>query len=220
MEKAVIRNYYLKKRTAGSELLNVQFNPETYSIDEHNSYSIDGKNLNGSGENRLRFSFLELQPSVLSVELFFDSYVYKKSGPQQDVREKFSMLRRLMLVQAGEHTPDGVQFAWGSFIFVGVVTSLKENYTMFSETGVPVRCKVTLSISGCREVDLAAQPNESPDRTKLRTLKQKETLWDLAAQEYGSGEMWRVIAKANGIENPRKLEGASKLILPALTDGE
>ena len=66
-------------------------------------------------------------------------------------------------------------------------------------------------------MNLAEQlPFESPDRTKERTLTQGDQLWMIAGQEYSDPGQWKVIAEANDILNPRKLEGAVTLKVPSI----
>ena len=60
------------------------------------------------------------------------------------------------------------------------------------------------------------RPFESPDRTKYRTVHQGEHLWNFAAQEYGDAELWRVIAKENGLMDPLDLKPGQVIKLPAL----
>lgn len=42
-----------------------------------------------------------------------------------------------------------------------------------------------------------------------------DTLWDLAKQFYGNGELWKKISEANGSPNPRRLVVGEELKLPA-----
>jgi nucleoid-associated protein YgaU len=56
----------------------------------------------------------------------------------------------------------------------------------------------------------------SPDTAKFRTVHQGDSLWAMSAKEYGECSSWRLIAAANGIENPRLLDSGSTLSLPAI----
>ena len=56
----------------------------------------------------------------------------------------------------------------------------------------------------------------SPNRTKERTLTEGDPLWLMAQQEYDDPAMWRTIAEANGILNPRKISGAMRLKVPSI----
>ncbi len=60
-----------------------------------------------------------------------------------------------------------------------------------------------------RELDL-----HSADLTKSRIVKDGDNLWAIAAKEYGDPEDWRLIAEANHIDNPRKLQPGRQLMIP------
>jgi len=58
------------------------------------------------------------------------------------------------------------------------------------------------------------RPLESSDRTKLYTIKEGDSLWAIAAEEYGDPSFWRVIADHNHIENPRLPKVGQEIALP------
>jgi nucleoid-associated protein YgaU len=47
-------------------------------------------------------------------------------------------------------------------------------------------------------------------------LTADDSLWALAAREYGNPRYWRKIARHNGIENPRRLTAGTTVVLPPL----
>ncbi|MEG2074738.1 MAG: peptidoglycan-binding protein, partial [Angelakisella sp.] len=59
-------------------------------------------------------------------------------------------------------------------------------------------------------------PFESPNRTKERVLTEGDQLWMMAQQEYDNPALWKPIAAANGILNPRKLGGITSLKVPSI----
>lgn len=59
--------------------------------------------------------------------------------------------------------------------------------------------------------DERSEDNES----KKYTVKQGDTLWDLADKYYGDGSRWREIAKANNVNDPRLLQIGANLTIPA-----
>lgn len=217
MEKAQISGYDLKTRAETNDKLTVQFNPETYAVSNNNSFDV--KSDDRSGQRPLDFTFLTKKPANLTAELMFDTYLPSAPRDSPDVRNRLATLRAYTHVEDEKHQPPVIIFSWASLNFVGVLTSLKENYVMFLDTGTPVRVKAEITIQGCYAEDLAVKSNSSPDRTKIRTVCQRDTLWSIANREYGSPETWRAIALANGIENPRLLSQASELVIPALPGG-
>jgi len=60
----------------------------------------------------------------------------------------------------------------------------------------------------------------SADLTKKRILKEGDNLWLLAYREYGDPSFWRLIAKANEIDEPRRVEIGKELILPPREEHE
>lgn len=109
-------------------------------------------------------------------------------------------------------------FKWGSLNFNGVVTKFSHTYIMFTESGMPVRAKVSMTFKSLiSPTDTRrASPFESPDRSKYRTIRQGIGLWDIANMEYGDPDMWKVIARENGILNPLDVRPGQVVKLPAL----
>ncbi len=83
---------------------------------------------------------------------------------------------------------------------------------------MPVRAKVSLTFKSLisPKDTRRKSPFESPDRSKYRTIRQGIGLWDIANMEYGDANMWKVIAKENGILNPLDVRPGQVVKLPAL----
>lgn len=58
-----------------------------------------------------------------------------------------------------------------------------------------------------------------PAGARMHTVRPGETLWDIAAERYGDGYKWRLIAAANPQVNPHLLPVGSSLLLPADNPG-
>ena len=69
----------------------------------------------------------------------------------------------------------------------------------FDEQGQPVRAFLECTFDEFRDYkDLyVANPLNSPDTTKYHTVRQGDSLWALAAEEYGDAGQWRVIAEVS-----------------------
>jgi len=57
----------------------------------------------------------------------------------------------------------------------------------------------------------------SSDVAKVWVVKRGQSLATIASAEYGDPRAWRIIADANGIENPLGLAPGTRLLLPART---
>jgi nucleoid-associated protein YgaU len=101
---------------------------------------------------------------------------------------------------------------------VGVVTSLKEKYTLFDENGQILRARVTLSMKSYQAVEVQQRDlkRQSPDRERVRVLREGETLPAIAQEAYGDPRLWRAIARENGIERPRFVRPGTPLRIPAI----
>ena len=209
-EKAVIE-------VEGGKKMEVMFNPESYQLSQSASYSekkIPG--LDGPVSQ-----FISGESMTLDMTLYFDTYVAptaEKGESGTSVAAKVGELTDLLKIDGSLHRPPSVSFCWGKLKFYGYVVSVKANYTMFLADGMPVRSKVDISFRSLLNADESRRqsPFESPDRTKVRVLHEKEQLWHYAWQEYGDVERWREIAKQNGMDNPLDVEAGMVLTLPAL----
>lgn len=227
-KKAKIKIYKEK----GTEQVPVLFNPAEYNLTESVNYA--DKNIPGLAGPVTQF--ISGAAATLTMTLMFDTYetspseaggnvadkMNAKSGAREVKPTDVSLLTKkitgLMEIDGSLHRPPLCEFLWGPLCFKGVVVSVNQTYTMFMENGMPVRAKLDVTFKSV--LDLAESkkkaPFESPDRTKCRTIMQGSQLWNLAWEEYGDPEMWRVIAKENGLLNPRQLYSGQVVKLPAL----
>lgn len=103
----------------------------------------------------------------------------------------------------------------GTVMFQGVLQNVTKTFTRFTAQGIPVRA--TLSCTFLEYEDTAQQVKKlNPIDDPTRIIKQGETLSSIAQEEYGNSALWRVIADANRLINPRNLEVGSVLIVPPL----
>lgn len=196
----------------------VQFNPSEYNISEGATYAekaIPG--LDGAISQ-----YIAGVSPTLTMTLMFDTYkppevlVLEESGT--DVTKLTKKIVELTYIKSDLHRPPIVTFSWCSLSFKGVITDVKQSFTMFLSNGTPVRAKLDVTFKSVFDITSAKRksPFESPDRTKFRTIHEGEHLWNYAYQEYGSVEMWRVIAKENQIMNPLDIHPGQIIKLPAL----
>lgn len=150
---------------------------------------------------------------MLNLELFLD-----KTDLGQDIDADIVTLESFIKINSALHAPPVVDFTWGTFAFTGVVTSLREKMTLFSEDGRRLRARLSLSLKSyaSAEVQLRELKLSSPDRSHARVLREGETLAHIANEVYGDPRMWRPIALANGIERPRFVAPGTPLWIPAL----
>jgi hypothetical protein len=193
---------------ADQGVVEVLFNPTEYGIDRGAYYT----ELQIPGLKTPILQFVRGEAEILSVELFLDGGKADKPSVEADVAK----LRRLLEIDRDLHAPPVVAFEWGGERFVGVVTSLKEKYTLFGEDGRILRARVTLSMKSYRAVEVQQRElkRQSPDRARVRVVREGETLVSIAHEAYGDPRLWRAIARENGVERPRFVRPGTPLRIP------
>ena|SRR5947209_7851305 len=188
----------------------VLFNPTEYGIDRGASYA----ELQVPGLPTPVLQFVRGEAQTLSLELFLD-----RTGEDGTVEDDLANLRKFVEIDPGLHAPPVCQFQWGRApFFQGVVTSLKEKYTLFDKYGRLLRARVTLTLKSYKSaaVQLRELKPKSPDHTHVRVLREGERLDQLAGEAYGNPRLWRVIAEENDIDRPRFVPTGTPLRIPAL----
>ena len=147
------------------------------------------------------------------MELFFDT-----SEDKTDVRNYTSKVEELMLVNAQEHRPPLLRFSWGSLSFDCVLEDLVERFTLFDNSGLPLRAILTVVFkeSSTAATQLSNTRRESADHTKRMALREGETLSSISAREYNDSRKWRAIADANNIDDPENVMPGTIVELPPL----
>ena len=207
LKKAAIMVERGNKQT---ERIDVLFNPDEYTIENSNEFSWDTV----PGLSQPLAHFISGKVPTLTMDLFFDTY---EKGT--DVRTHTMKVASLLDVDKDLHAPPLCKFVWGSLQFKGVVERVSQKYTMFLDSGIPVRARLNVtfkSVAGFKE-QYQNIPRQSADRTKQRTVKQGDRLWSIAAEEYEDPALWREIARANAIDDPTRLEPGTVLKIPRLS---
>lgn len=192
-----------------TERVDVLFNPNEYALESSNQYAWQTI----PGLNQPIAQFVSGEATTLSMDLFFDTYEKGK-----DVRTHTSKITGLLDVDKDLHAPPTCKFVWGTLQFKGIVEKVSQKYTMFLETGIPVRATLSVTFKAVQSITEQFKhiPRQSADRTKQRTVKQGDQLWQIAAEEYEDPALWREIARANAISNPKRLEPGTVIKIPRL----
>jgi nucleoid-associated protein YgaU len=226
--------FYEKFGTPEQGTIPALFNPAEISLTK--SANWEQQHAAGQGDQSsasVEQEFRSVEAETFSIELFFDTYEpapgtvpgagavaasllagLAPGRAASDVRRHTDRIARLVDVDKDLHRPPVCDLRWGVFdIFTGVLTSLHQRFTLFLGNGTPVRATLT-----CDFVEVGTQATElhSSDVAKTRQVRRHDTLQSLAAEEYGDPALWRPIATANGIINPRDLLPGTVLAIPKL----
>jgi hypothetical protein len=188
----------------------VIFNPAEYSIQQGNQFASTPL----PGLSNPILSFVNGEADVLTMDLFFDTYT---DGASSDVRGETDKIAQFLEIDPQLHAPPPVLFVWGGLHFNAVIERLSQRFTMFREDGVPVRATLNVTFKEYRTLEEQLDPpNQSSDWSKRRVVTEGDRLCLIAAVEYDDPTVWRVIADANGLDNPRLLQPGQELLLPPL----
>jgi hypothetical protein len=190
-----------------TERIEVMFNPSEYTLEKSNQF----QSTPILGLSTPLTQFVSGNTQSLIMDLFFDSY-----EKRENVNIYTDKVLSLLSIDKELHAPPQCKFIWGHFHFKAIVEVITRKFTMFLNDGTPVRA--TLNVTFKEYKTLSEQINNPPlhssDRTKMRTLKESDSMWLIADREYGDPGEWRRIAEANDIENPRTVEAGRELKLP------
>lgn len=196
--------------------LECYFNPTEYSISKSN----DWKYQSVTGTSFSPPEFGGGQPRQIELSLLFDQTFPPYTMP---VRESTAALLDMMEVPSGKTggaptaVPPFLTFEWGRLVFKGACTSLSVTYKLFAPNGDPLRADVKLTLKQAEAVQQGQNPTtRAAAGYGVHRVRDGDTLPSISYQAYGDATKWRLIAEANGVDNPLHLRRGSALSLPRL----
>jgi hypothetical protein len=172
------------------EEIEVMYNPNEYTVSYEAKYS---------GEDDKK-QYKKTEMSEFKVSLFYDTYE-KKTDVRKDTNKIVLLMKPTVSGKNTKHPPE-CEFLWGLFSYRGLVTRVDQKFTMFLNTGIPVRATLDVTFSSNlldKEVDIFKGMEAC---RKLWTVKSGERLDLIAKQALKDPLKWRKIAEANRIVNP------------------
>ena len=196
----------------GEEIF-LQFNPEEFSLNHDNSFAAQA--IPGLSGPILQFVNGNMQ--TLEMEVLFDTWDTDRAV-KKDVRDLTNRLVRLLEIDRDLHAPPVLRVQWGSLDFRCVLARANQKFQMFADDGRPVRARVTVTFNRFIDAEREAKevPRQTSDFTKLHVVIQGETLSGIAAQHYQDARLWRPIALASELDDPRAIIPGQSLRVPSL----
>jgi hypothetical protein len=195
--------------------MHFKFNPTQLSesksgeVSQHPTPSSEhGPQVQANGANARRLSF----------QLFIDEW---EAPAGRDVTDMVAKLYKLLDPTPGSTPPSPplVSFIWGKYRFNGLLHDVKATYSMFRRDGSAARAEVDISMVEHLEAPKATNPSSGgPANRRTRQLIDGENLQTIAFSEYGNPNDWRLIAGANGIDDPFRLSNGAHLLVPRADD--
>jgi len=190
-----------------NEIVNFMFNPFEYTLSKRNTWQ--DKPL--TGQNLPYINFQQGGAITLKLTLHFDS---QSAGT--DVRNFTDKLWKMVMInedkvdaKTGKGQPPPVVFDWGKLHFKAVITSLTQHFTLFTETGIPLRCTVDVDLQ--QYLDEAGATGTAQAGTVTTsapvTTVQGQRLDNMTSNPNDQ----RRVAENNNIDNPLNVPRGTKL---------
>jgi contractile injection system tube protein/LysM domain-containing protein len=245
LQKVLIKHETMRPRDYSTGRFTALFNPSELRYSREASWDVQsvGGLLPLGGAQRVAFH--NVKPQTLAIELFFDTYegapqlatdgfaraqrapateLSQVAGPPSavDVTPYTNQVARLATIFPELHRPPRCELWWGQYCLIrGVLTSLSEQYTYFLPDGTPVRATLSCTFTEAVDASLRSLLPElhSADVPKRRVVRRGDTLSSIALEVYNDASLWRHIAVANGIDDPRAIQPGKVLLIPKLREG-
>ena len=228
--KLTIRYEEGREGNFSEEFIEASFNPTQLAYSRSVTWSPSYTAGHAKSSSGFGLQYHSTAPETLTVELFFDTYaatsdaggglfgLLSSSGSAaQSVLPFTDAVAALASIDQEMHRPPVCRLSWGEVnLFQGVLQQTSRTLLLFLEDGTPVRATM-----GCTFMEYpgdtgAAGETHSPDVAKKYTVRPGDTLMDIAISLYGDAALWRTIAEANRIDNPRRLVPGQTLSIPRL----
>ena len=192
-----------------------QYNP--YQLSVSKSVVWEGFAVSGEDSTKKQFSSGKAKEVTIN-DVLFDTSMFKEIS----VYTKYiRYLEAMTLVQ--EYTKEGITrppiltLSWGNgnYFFDTILKNLNYEFTMFDRSGIPIRANVSFEFEEIVTDTTTIKKTLDVQVITTYRVKAKDTLHKIADSELGSPSKWKMIAVANGIDNPIDLEVGMTLIIPS-----
>lgn len=190
--------------------------PDTFKFDKEIEYAEDRQLGAIGGDVR----FMRYKAESLSFRFTVDcTGVVEGTEKDDQVYDEIRKVENLLyLYNTDGHRPSYVKVLYGKILFYGQVKKMEVDYTLFNVKGVPLRALVSLTFTGYRnsEEERKMFSRQSPDMSRLVTVREGETLPYLCHRIYGDSGLVRQVARFNNLGGFRNIPAGTELLFPPL----
>ncbi|MEM9452609.1 MAG: hypothetical protein AAGF11_00420 [Myxococcota bacterium] len=222
LEKLQIVAFSDRDRTMRIGMFEAMFNPESFSL----SYSVVYAKVDAMGSGGQQTNFVHSERSPSSITLTLDGTGYAETGsPGSQLLSVADRVEQLLdlgvRVNGSTHEPNFLRLQWGRGVIQKLdcrIRQLECRYTLFARDGSPLRAEVTLSFDEDKSNKKRAQEENrsSPDVSHLRQVRAGDTLPLMCQRIYGSSAHCTLVARANDLDDFRRLRPGQVLVFPPL----
>ena len=214
LEKLLIKAYDNPKyREPSIGEFQAYVNPNEITL----SYEMEYDSAQGSGTTNSPMTFKKVKPGDMSLTFFVDGT--GASGNQIEVQQKIEEFVKVTGYNGKIHRPNYLKVVWGTLqVKRCVLKSASIAYKMFKPDGVPLRAVITAGFTDNSDdqTRVAMAQDQSADLTHVRLVKAGDNLPALCSEIYGDPGLYLEVARANQIDNFRRLTPGTKIFFPPL----
>ncbi|WP_148220719.1 CIS tube protein [Xylanimonas cellulosilytica] len=228
MAKTEPARFKVRRKRGTTDELKVQFNPSSLVLDKSPKIA----ELAIPGLDAPVRQFVRGLSEKLTVQLFFDSTEKGTGAKAESVTRETDKFYGLVKIDPETHASAVCTFAWNEKFpgaelpamyenqrrteFTGLVTNVKQTFSLFNPDGVPLRAVLDVTMEEYRplEQQLKELGLKSSDHTRDHVVADGENLPLLAWRYLDEPARWRHLADANGLDDPRRLVVGSSVRVP------
>jgi len=199
----------------GGKTYIAQFNPSSLAL----ALAIDLDTAQAIGNGYTEAGFKNVKPQDVTLEFTMDGTGAGEDLTAENVPDEVNAFLDVVYDYEGSgHQPHYVKVLYGNVVLKGVATAISITYTLFSAEGLPLRAKISITISSSMAAELGEihQDKSSPDLTHVIALKQSDRLISLAYPIYNNNGYYSDVANVNGFNNFRRQPVGTQIFFPPL----
>ncbi len=232
-EKLTIVSYDKAERTGTGEKFVAMFNPESYALSYENVYGRE-QGINTSARTA---RYAMSKPERLNLKIILDgsgvhtlgltniigggarALGFNNSMGKGDVYKQVQRFLELTSYMDGKlHEPKYLTLKWGDLVFKCRLNTVTVNYSLFDNSGIPLRAELDTSFLGDIEQSerLKKERKSSPDLTHYRVVGAHDKLPLMCEKIYGVAQYYLEVAKINNLNDFRNLRPGQEIYFPPI----
>jgi hypothetical protein len=181
------------------------------------SYEVEYFSKQAPGTTGSPMTFSKVKPGETSLTFFIDGT--GANGHPANVQEEIELFQTVTGYSGEIHRPHYLKLMWGKLqIKRCILKSASIAYKLFTSNGVPLRAVITANFAD--NIDdktrVAVAQDQSSDLTHVRLIKAGDNLPTLCYEIYGDPGYYLKVARANRLDNFRRLTSGMKIFFPPL----
>ncbi|MBK7029900.1 MAG: hypothetical protein IPH45_12105 [Bacteroidales bacterium] len=181
------------------------------------SYEVEYDSAQGTGTTKSRMEFKKMKPGDLTLNFFIDGT--GANGRKAEVQQLVEKFQSVTGYNGDIHRPNYLIIVWGTIqVRRCILKSASIAYKMFRPDGIPLRAVITAVFTDNADDQsrVAEAQDQSPDLTHIRMVKAGSSLPAMCYEIYGDPSYYLEVARANRLDNFRRLVPGSKIFFPPL----